>query len=1138
MQKSSLLRLCGLLFILVVVGLICYVVLYYYGGYFGVTTPTTRVIVITSILLALCYIFKIWQVNALKSVLGAYVPLLKYKAIAYFLLPWKSAYESNVENHTAATLDSNIFINFYSTLKDNYGRRWRAKTRILLVMGDAPQVDQLVPELTSQRWVEGDGVVLIWGGKLTATPDVSLFDTIRKLHRRPLDGVVWVTHTYQQHDALLQSAPVVPLTSQQMDEAARHLLAVFTTLRWRVPLYLWSLHGAQFVPDNVTLHSATCMLPSKCTTALCRSQLTSLAMQMAEQGTQQVTRNLRDNFLLKMANLLMPNAEAISDLLSTFFSPHRPLPLAAVILSQYAESTPSRVAHAWTRDERWRALLDSLPALPAELKAQRTGRSGIRVLAVGTAGLMLLWGAGMAVSFLANRNMITESLDQARLAGGPDKPLAERLTALSALQQTPGMLRWRQQNGVPWYYRFGLSQNDALLDALWPRYTRIAIPLLRDEAAQHLTQELTALTRLAPDSPQFAARAKIAYNQLKMYLMLSRPEQMEASFFSQALMQDWPERAGISRASWQGVGPGLWQFWGENLQAHPEWKIAADKNLISQVRTLLIRQMGIRNGEAALYQKIIEQVTPHYTDLRLEDMTGDTRADQVFYTRSSVAGVYTRQAWEEEVLPAIEKIVSNRREEMDQVLGDETHSASDPLSPQALKARLSERFFIDFADNWLDFLNSIRWKRTQTLSDAIDQLTLIADIRQSPLVALMNTLAVQGRTGLTGEALSDSLVKSAKDLFNTKEKQTIDQHAREEGPMASTFSPILALMDEQSAGQDISHLSLQTYLTRVTQVRLKLQQITNAADPQGMSQALAQTVFQGKTVDLTTTRDYGNLVAASLGQAWSGFGQTMFVQPLEQSWQQVLQPTAAGLNAQWKALIVNDWNSAFGGRYPFRDVGSEASLPLLAQYLRSDNGRIQHFLESHLSGVLHKQGSHWVADTVNAQGLVFNPAFLEAMDLLSQIADVAFIRGEAGIRFELRPGTARDVMQTDLVLDGQKLTYVNQMPTWKNVVWPADTQASGATLSWVSTSTGTRIYSDNPGTWGWIRLLEKAEITDNAGVSSGFNLRWTAQDGLPLNYTLRTEAGEGPLALLKLRDFELPEAIFIVSSKLSSEEEE
>lgn len=231
-------------------------------------------------------------------------------------------------------------------LRQSYGRRWRAKTRILLVMGDAPQVDQLVPKLTSQRWVEGDGVVLIWGGTLTETPDASLFDAIRKLHRRPLDGIVWVTPTFQHQDTLVQSAPVVSLTAEQIDNAARHLQAVFTTLRWRVPLYLWSLYGAQFVRDDVTLHSATCLFPAGCTTALCRSQLTSLAMQMAEQGTQQVTRNIRDNFLLKMANLLMPGAEAISESLSTFFSPHRPLPLAAVILSQYAENTSSHVAHA------------------------------------------------------------------------------------------------------------------------------------------------------------------------------------------------------------------------------------------------------------------------------------------------------------------------------------------------------------------------------------------------------------------------------------------------------------------------------------------------------------------------------------------------------------------------------------------------------------------------------------------------------------------------------------------------------------------------------------------------------------------------------------------------------------------------
>ncbi|MCP6025716.1 hypothetical protein NL375_31270, partial [Klebsiella pneumoniae] len=87
--------------------------------------------------------------------------------------------------------------------------------------------------------------------------------------------------------------------------------------------------------------------------------------------------------------------------------------------------------------------------------------------------------------------------------------------------------------------------------------------------------------------------------------------------------------------------------------------------------------------------------------------------------------------------------------------------------------------------------------------------------------------------------------------------------------------------------------------------RLKLQQVINAPDPQEMTQQLAQTVFQGKTVDLTDTRDYGRLIAASLGEEWSGFGQSLFVSPVEQAWRQVLTPAADSLNRQWQRAIVN-----------------------------------------------------------------------------------------------------------------------------------------------------------------------------------------------------------------------------------------
>lgn len=46
----------------------------------------------------------------------------------------------------------------------------------------------------------------------------------------------------------------------------------------------------------------------------------------------------------------------------------------------------------------------------------------------------------------------------------------------------------------------------------------------------------------------------------------------------------------------------------------------------------------------------------------------------------------------------------------------------------------------------------------------------MSDVRQSPLIALMNTLAWQGQTGQQREALSDSIIKSAKDLVGGQDK--------------------------------------------------------------------------------------------------------------------------------------------------------------------------------------------------------------------------------------------------------------------------------------------------------------------------------------------------------------------------------
>lgn len=1013
------------------------------------------------------------------------------------------------------------------SMRNLYGRRWGRKIRILLVTGTVAEVEQLTPGLTGQLWQEDQGTVLLWSGDLNAPTDSAWLIALRKLRHRPVDGMVWVTSAFDQLSApgLTQALPVP--SASTMDTLSQAISDRMLALGWKLPLYVWSLHLRAGIPERRAVQAAGCLLPAKCRAEQLSEQLSALTPGLTTQGLQQTCDNVKHNFLLALADQLIREPQSVAEPLSVMLNPYRPLPLAGVVFSQPSTGTERSVQHHWGMDRRWDVLPDSVRSLPAALRPHQPGLPWGKVLACIAGLLMVTWVVWMGVSYFSNRSLAADAQEQVRLTEGSHLSPSVQLQALTNLQKTLARLQYREAHGTPWYLRAGMSQNAALLAAITPRYAQSALPLLRDAAAAHLEQQLEGFVQLPPDSPQRSRLAKVTYEQLRLYLMLAQPQRMEPAWFSRTLMREWPQRDGVAQSFWQANGLSLLAFWGAQSATRPQWQLAADEGLVAQARTLLARLTGVQNSDTTLYQKMLAQVANQFADMRLADMAGDTDAARLFITDEVVPGMFTRQAWEEAVQPAIDAVANARREEMDWVLTGGARSAHQQASVEAIRQRLTARYFADFSGAWLGFLNGLQLREARTLSDAIDQLTLMADVRQSPLVALMNTLNFQGRTGQTKEAVTDSLVKSAKNLLGRDKQPAIDQSSVAHGPLDATFGPVLALMDNQGGGRDV--LSLKTFLTRVTQVRLRLQQVTSATDPQAMTQTLAQTVFQGKAVDLTDTRDYGSLMAAGLGQEWSGFGQTVFVRPMEQAWQQVLNPAAESLNARWRAAVVDDWNSAFAGRYPFRDVSSDVSLPLLARYLNADTGHIARFLQTSLSGVLRREGNRWVPDTINAQGLTFNPAFLKAINTLSQIADVAFTNGEAGMNFDLRPGTAAGVMQTNLIIDSQKLVYVNQMPAWKRFKWPADTEAPGAGLSWISTRAGTRQYADLPGSWGLIRLLDMARREAYPGTASSWSLSWKAPDGRMLNYILRTEAGEGPLVLLKLRNFTLPDTLFSVS---------
>ncbi len=986
-------------------------------------------------------------------------------------------------------------------LRQHYGYLWWRQVRLLLVVGEPDEVNSIAPGLVDEHWLEGRGVVLLYGGSISAALDRMLLDKWRRQFRwSDFDGLVWALTERQADD------------QSSMSASAHRLRELCSYLGRQLPLHLWQVCETDWEQFEREVGAVGCLLLGRRSVTHWDERASELQRMLREQGLGQMQKCAAHDFLLRLARDLQLGSatrwhrvlESLSDrairsvqIRGLWFS----LPLR--------RTPPAGLEHHWSEDPAWSGILSDRSA-----RARRQGWHPGRIVYTCALGLAAVWGIGLLVSFTSNRVEVDRveaayrALQQPEAASDPAHALAELVRELSRLD-------YRGEHGAPWYQRFGLNRSDDLRKAVWPLYVEANDRLLRGPAASDLERQLTALVNLAPGSPARAERAQQAYDQLKAYLMLARPEKADADFLVATV--------GANQ-------PAMWRFYAQHLPGHPEWAIKANPRLIGQVRQVLLGELGQRNAEVTLYQHVLDTAANHYPPMGLQQMVGDTDATSLFTSREHVPGVFTREAWEGQVRAAIDDAAKARREEIDWVLSDNVSDVAGELSPEQLKARLTARYFRDYSSAWLAFLNSLRWQQSTTLHDVITQLTVMSDARQSPLIALMNTLSYQGQAGVRGQALADSLIESAQKLVGQKAAPMVDQLAQVPGgPLDSAFGPLMALLGKDAEGRSGSdHLSLQAFLTRVTSVRLKLQQITNAPDPQAMTQALAQTVFQGKGVDLTDAQSYGNLIAASLGAEWGPVAHALFVQPLAQAWQQILQPSSAGLNRDWQRAIVDEWHGAFDNRYPFAASSSDASLPMLGQMVRADSGRIEQFLHQQLNGLVRKEGSRWVIDPRQSQGLRFNPAFLEAINQLSQLADVLYTDGGMGMSFELRGKPVQDVVQTSFVLNGEKHHYFNQRERWQRFRWPGQGDHPGISLTWTSVHGGERLYADYQGTWGLIRLLEEAHVTPLDDGDSRFQVVLSAPDGLGLTWQLRTELGEGPLALLKLRSFRLPRDIFLV----------
>ncbi|MGU8079839.1 ImcF-related family protein [Burkholderia pyrrocinia] len=1044
---------------------------------------------------------------------------------------------------------------------ERHGWRWRYRDRWVLVAGDYPLVRRLAPGLADTGYAILGNTIVLYARHIDDKLDTEWLDRIRRLRRRrPIDALVAITRHRSSGDA-----------SFDVDELVARLARHERTLRWAAPAYLLDVtdFGSERAgPDEAMGFTwANTHLSGE---ALDES-LRNLVDNLSDAGVARLALNADDRYPAELSQHVSRLRGALSDLLlrtaESTVSRHalHGLMFAPLFKTRDLASPDPGLPRGDSIDgdlrsnSRHRTIWQTVADHSRKVHGRRVGFSLSTTAAWMATAVIGCWIAGTMLSGFVNRATIGSATETVSKLEGIQNP-TQSLQTLTDLDRQIDTLEIHQRTRAPLNTRFALNRDHALLDALWPHYADAANRILVGPIRRQLEARLHQLASLSDAEIASGGDAQVqaAYDTLKTYLMLAKPERAVAAFLTPQLvatsMPARPANSSLSPGRWEDLRQQAITFFTNHLGPGAKSTAAAlaivpDSTLIAATRQTVIGVRGIQNSRDAVYQQILDEATPKYPPVSLVTLLGDAASQAgaggatsrgLFNTTMTIPGVFTRAAWDERIAKAIDEAGEQHDVASDWVLSD-TKAAGQ--SSSTLEDELRQRYFDDYARAWAQFLNSVRWQPAPTLSATADQLTLLGDPQRSPLVALMNAIVYQAGTGANTQSLSDTLISKAQQLVGADEKDPSKQVKPQLAPLAAAFGPILRLTGSDlvsgvsangktAAAQMAAtgDLSLARYLERITAMRLKTSQIVSSADPDAVARLAAQSVLQGKTSDIADSRDYASRVAASLGEQWSGFG-AVFRAPFDQAWQVIVQPAASSLNEIWRAAIVADWNKSFGGRYPFADSDNDASLPEMARFMRPDGGVITQFVTTQLAGVIERQGDRWVpAQGTDSGALTIDPGFLSGLNKLTRISTVLFPSGDARVRYELQAVPTPGVTDMRFVLSGRELHYFNQKQEWTPFEWPGQSLENLSHIEWQTEQGGLRTALDSQGRFGLIRLFERAKVTqqDNAR----YLLTWMpdTSQGIPLKVQLRSEAGAGPLDVLQLRNFVLPARIFMTGA--------
>ena len=820
--------------------------------------------------------------------------------------------------------------------------------------------------------------------------------------------------------------------------------------------------------------------------------------------------------------LFRPNPFSESPMLRGFYftanirKDGRAVPQADPEAGDGAERPAQAVGERYFTDRFFKEVLLNDKDLAASFQAARKRPSYLRnSLMIFAMLLMVIFTAGLGVSFVGNKFLIADALERgarvdeitrADLGKDPTKKESAaarvEVEAVESLREILVQLDDSYRNSPPLRLRFGLYSGNSInpslrtiyFDSISQRYFKTTVAALE----QDLRAFASSAVPVAAPSPDAQASTPDDllgrnYDLLKAYLMLSDANRVEPTFLANQLQEYWKRS---SPADMEIVSQQQLDFFAKQASDEDTPHIRVDDKLVVEVRRKLAAYPPVNR----FYKRVVTEINTRTTPINLESIL-EGRGRGVLVSSYTVPGSFTIDGYRRHMREAIESAAEEISKD-DWVMG----SAAGGTTAQSTDiSKLEGMYLREYTDQWRKFIRGISIQEFKSKDDAVEALKALSST-DSPMEHVMRTVA--RNTKLSAKPESSGIWGWIKSWFPGSSDDQLGGNTEVE----KEFRPLFQFVSSQDKKDSSPMSQYRAELRRVLdpleaasadQLAQTSKAVLTGKDDIGLQKAdqTISNLLEGfKTAAATDTAALLKQPLNNLRAMFYGGGY----EQIEKGWREQVYPRARAIEAG----------------FPFTETG-EASVSDLARFLNPVNGQFSSFFNERLATSFEDAQGQWRLKETGA--FKFSNDFISYLNNARRLREALFPNGgqqpEVTYDITLQPSSGVDIR---IEIDGTPVETRGTSPASAKFTWPARAGSSGAKITVIGSGGEPPAERTFPGAWGLFKMFAAG-----GGSRTGdnqFALTWNV-GGVPVRATLRPSSTNNPFQRTLFTSLHAPQNI-------------